>query len=150
MGWSRKRILQKTYGRCLGSNNILMCLTHNEGNSLIAERFRKTLKVKIYKKIPTYDDVFCPPYLNKLVDQCNNTYYYSIDKNPINSDYSALTEKTERNSKAPKFKINYRVKIPKHKIRVFVVKITLKIGQENYLLLILFWKLILGPKNLKI
>ena len=35
-------------------------------------------------------------------------------------------------------------------IRIFLVKATLKIGQEKYLLLILFWKLILGLKNLKI
>ena len=35
-------------------------------------------------------------------------------------------------------------------IRIFLVKVTLKIGQENYLLSILFWKLILGLMNLKI
>ena len=35
-------------------------------------------------------------------------------------------------------------------IRIFLVKATLKIGQEKYLLLILLWKLILGLKNLKI
>ena len=35
-------------------------------------------------------------------------------------------------------------------IRIFLVKATLKIGQEKYLLLIQFWKLILGLKNLKI
>ena len=42
------------------------------------------------------------PYLNKLVDQYNNTYD-SIDKKPINADYSALTEKIETNLKASKF-----------------------------------------------
>ena len=31
------------------------------------------------------------PYLNKLVDHYNNTYHHSIDKKPINADYSALT-----------------------------------------------------------
>ena len=35
-------------------------------------------------------------------------------------------------------------------IRIFLVKVTLKIGQENYLLSILFWKLIVGLMNLKI
>ena len=34
-------------------------------------------------------------YLNKLVDQYNNTYHHSINKKPINADYSALTEKFE-------------------------------------------------------
>ena len=31
-------------------NNILMYSTHNEGKSVIAEMFIKTLKAKIYKK----------------------------------------------------------------------------------------------------
>ena len=44
-------------------------------------------------------------YWNKLLDQCNNTYHHSIDKKPINGDYSALTEKIVTNPKAPKFKV---------------------------------------------
>ena len=34
----------------LDNNNILMYFIHNEGKSVIAERFIKTLKAKIYKK----------------------------------------------------------------------------------------------------
>ena len=34
----------------LDNNDILMCSTNNEGKSVIAERFIKTLKAKIYKK----------------------------------------------------------------------------------------------------
>ena len=41
-------------------------------------------------------------YLNKLVDQYNNT----VGKRPINDDYSALTVKNETNLKASKFKVN--------------------------------------------
>ena len=55
------------------------------------------------------------PYLNKLVDQCNNTCHHSINKKPINADFSALTEKIETNHKAPKFKVNDRVRITKYK-----------------------------------
>ena len=54
------------------------------------------------------------PYLNKLVDQYNNTYH-SIKKKAINADYSALTENIESNPKAPKFKVNDRVRITKYK-----------------------------------
>ena len=54
-------------------------------------------------------------YLNELVDQYNNTYHHSINKKPINADYSALTEKIEVNPKAPKFKVNDRVRISKYK-----------------------------------
>ena len=34
----------------LGDNDILMYLTHNEGKSVVVERFIRTLKDKIYKK----------------------------------------------------------------------------------------------------
>ena len=51
-------------------------------------------------------------YLNKLVDQYNNTYYF-IDEKLINANYSTLTEKVETNPKAPKFKVNDRAKTSK-------------------------------------
>ena len=41
--------------------------------------------------------------LNKLVDECNNTYHRSIGKKPIDTDYSALTEEIETNPETPKF-----------------------------------------------
>ena len=49
-------------------------------------------------------------YLNKLINQYDNTYQYSINLKSINTDYSALTEKVETNPKAPKFKVNDRVR----------------------------------------
>ena len=39
-------------------------------------------------------------YLNKLVDQCNNTYHHSTGKKPFSADYSELTEKIYTNPKA--------------------------------------------------
>ena len=72
-------------------------------------------------------------YLNKLVDQYNNTYQHSIDKKTINADYFALTEKIDTNSKATKF-----TKSELLSIKIFLVKVTLKFGQEKYSLLILF------------
>ena len=44
--------------------------------------------------------------LNKLVEQYNNTYHYSIKKNPVNVDYSALAEINKTNLKVPKFQVN--------------------------------------------
>ena len=49
------------------------------------------------------------PYLNKLVDQYNNTYHHSIDKRIANADYSALTKNIDTNPKAPKFEVNDRI-----------------------------------------
>ena len=55
------------------------------------------------------------PYLNKLVDQYNNTYHHSINKKPINAGYLALTEKIETNPKVPRFKVSDRIRIIKYK-----------------------------------
>ena len=59
------------------------------------------------------DSNFYLSYFNKLPDQYNNTYHHSINKKTINADYFTLTEKIETNPKAPKFKVNYRVRITK-------------------------------------
>ena len=91
-----------------------MYSTNNEGKSLIAERFIKTLTDKIYKSMTANDSKSHLPYLNKLVNQYNNTFHHSIYKKPINADYSALTEKIEMNLKASKFKVNGRVRITKY------------------------------------
>ena len=53
-------------------------------------------------------------YLNKSVDQYNNTYHHSIKKKPINADYSDLTGNIETNFKACKFKVNDRARITKY------------------------------------
>ena len=61
----------------LDNEDILMYPIHNKGKSVIAKRFMKVLKSKIYKKM-TNDNKFYLPYLNKLVDQCNYTYHHYI------------------------------------------------------------------------
>ena len=45
MGQSRKRIYNKLTKEWLGNNDVLIYSTHNEGKSVIAERFIKTFKV---------------------------------------------------------------------------------------------------------
>ena len=92
-----------------------MYSTHNEGKSVSTERFIKTLKTKICKKMTVNYSKSYLSYLNKLVDQYNNTYHHSINKKSINADYSIFTEKFETSHKAPKFEVNDRVRITKHK-----------------------------------
>ena len=41
----------------------------------------------------TANDRSCLDYLNKLVGTYNNAYNRSTGKNPVDTDYSALTEK---------------------------------------------------------
>ena len=53
--------------------------------------------------------------VNWILDKYNNIYHHSIDKKPINADYSSLTKKIETNQKASKLKVNNRVRITKYK-----------------------------------
>ena len=61
------------------------------------------------------DSKYYLSYLNKLVDQFDNTYHHSIGKKLANADCSDLTKKIETNPKAPNFKVNDRVRITKLK-----------------------------------
>ena len=68
-----------------------------------------------------------------------NAYHHSILKKPINVNYSALTEKIETNHIASKFKSVITERFIKESesellsIRIILVKVTLKIGREQYL-----------------
>ena len=53
----------------LDNNDILMYLTDNEGTSVIAESFIKTLKAKFYEKNDANDSKSYLRYLNKEADQ---------------------------------------------------------------------------------
>ena len=53
----------------------------------------KTLKPKMYQNMTAKDRKSDVSYLNKLVDQYNNTYHHSIIKNPINDDYFPSNKK---------------------------------------------------------
>ena len=98
-----RELYNKLMEEWLDKNDILMYSTPNEGKSVIAERFIKTLKSKIFKKMTANDSKYYVSYVNKLVDQHNITYHLSINKKPINADYSASDENIESNPKAPKF-----------------------------------------------
>ena len=76
------------------------------------------LKSKIYKKVAANDSKSYLSYLNKLVDEYNNTYDNSIDKKPVDADYSALTEEIETGHKVHKFKVGDTATITKYKKKI--------------------------------
>ena len=54
-----------------------MYSTHNEGKSVIAERFIRTLKNKIFKHMTAISKNIYFDVLNDIVDEYNNTYHES-------------------------------------------------------------------------
>ena len=56
-----------------------MYSTLNKSKSLMAERFIKTIKANIYKKMTATSSKSYIPYLNKYVEQYNKTYHHSVN-----------------------------------------------------------------------
>ena len=62
------------FKKWLQDNDIVMYSTNNEGKSVVAERFIRTLKSKIYKHMTSVLKNVYIDKLNDIVDEYNNTY----------------------------------------------------------------------------
>ena len=90
--------------------------THNEGKSVVAERFIRTLKNKIYKYTTDISKNVYFDVLNDIVDEYNNTYHKTIKMKPIDVKNDSFAEYHEQsNEKNPKFKVRCHVRISKNK-----------------------------------
>ena len=93
-----------------------MYSTHNEGKYVVAERFIRTLKNKIYKYMTSLSKNV---YINKLDDianEYNNAYHRTIKMKPIDvKDNTYINIDKEVNDKDPKFKVGDHVRISKYK-----------------------------------
>ena len=93
-----------------------MYSTHNEGKSVVAERFIRTLKGKIYKYMTSISKNLYTGKLDDIVDEYNNTYHTTIKMKPIDvKDNTYINTSKEINNKDPKFKVGNRVRISKYK-----------------------------------
>ena len=63
-------------------NDMEMYSTHNEGKSVVAERFIRTLKNKIYKYMISISKNVYIDKLDNIVNKFNNTYYSTIKIKP--------------------------------------------------------------------
>ena len=100
----------------LQDNDIVMYSTRNEGKSVVAERFIKTLKTKICKYITSISKNVYIDKLDDIVDEYNNTYHTTIKIKPIDlKDNTYINTKKEINNKDPKFKVGDRVRISKYR-----------------------------------
>ena len=93
-----------------------MYLIHNEGKSVVAERFIRTLKSTIYKHITSVSKNVYIDKLDDIVDNYNNTYHRTIKMKPADvKDNAHIGFKKEVNDKDPKFKVDDHVRISKYK-----------------------------------
>ena len=87
-----------------------MYSTFNEGKSVMAERFIRTLKTKIYKHMTAISKNVYYDALADIVNKYNNTVHRAIKMKPIDVTNDSFAEcNEESNKKDPKFKIGDRV-----------------------------------------
>ena len=89
---------------------------HNDGKSVVAERFIRTLKNKIYKYMTSVSKYVYIDTLDDIVNKYNNRYHSTIKTKPVDVKSNTYTNSSkEINNKDPKFKINHIAGISKHK-----------------------------------
>ena len=89
---------------------------HNEGKSVVAERFIRTLNNKIYKYMTAISRNVYIDKLDDIVNEYNNTYHRTIKMKPVDvKDNTYLDFEKEVNDKDPKFKDGDHVRISKYK-----------------------------------
>ena len=95
---------------------VVIYSTNNEGKSVVAEGFIRTLKSKIYKYMTSISKNVYIDKLDDIVYEYNNTYHTTIKMEPIDvKDNTYINIDKEINSKDPKFKVGDRVRISKYK-----------------------------------
>ena len=67
----------------LQNNGIEMYSTHNEGKSVVGERFIRTLKNKIYKYMNSISKNVYIDKLDDIVNKYNNTCHSTIKMKPV-------------------------------------------------------------------
>ena len=100
----------------LEKNDIEMYSTHNEGKSIVAEKFMRTTKNKIYKYMTSISKNVCIDKLDDIVHKYNNKKHRTIKMKPIDVKDNAYTDFGEEvNDNDPKFKIGDHVRKTKYK-----------------------------------
>ena len=79
---------------------------HNEWKSVVAERFIKTLKTKIYKYMASVSKNMYIDKLDDIVGEYNNTYHRTIKMKPVDvKDNTYVGFKREINDKILNLKL---------------------------------------------
>ena len=93
-----------------------MYSTFNEGKSVAAERFIRTLKNKLYKHMTALNKNVYYNVLDDIVNEYNNTKHSTIKMKPKDvGDDNNRVYIDEHNKKDSRFNVNDRVRISKFK-----------------------------------
>ena len=99
----------------LSDKNIIMYSTYNEGKSVVAERFIRILKNKLYKHMTATGKNVYYDVLDDIINKYNNTKHSTIKMKQIGAKNNKRVYIDEHNEKDSRFKIGDRVRISKFK-----------------------------------
>ena len=88
-----------SFKKWLKDNDIEMYSTNNEGKSVIAERFIRTLKNKIYKYMTSISKNVYIDKLDDIVNKYNNTYHRTTKMKPVDANPSIHIDFNKENNK---------------------------------------------------
>ena len=94
-----------------------MYSTYNEGKSVVAERFIRTLKNTLHKNMTATGKNVCYDVLDDVVNKYNNTKHSTIKMKPIDVGDNKRVYIDEHNKKSARFNVGDRVRISKFKNR---------------------------------
>ena len=103
------------FEKWLSGNDINMYSTYNEGKSVVAERFIRTLKNKLYKHMTATGKNVYYDVLDDVVNKYNNTKHSAIKMKPIDVKNNETVYIDEHNEKDSRFKVGDRVRISRYK-----------------------------------
>ena len=103
------------FEKWLSDNDINMYSTYNEGKSVVAERFIRTLKNKLYKHVTATGKNVYYDVLDDVVNKYNNTKHSTIKMKAIDVKNNKRVYIDEHNGKDSKFKVSDRVRISRYK-----------------------------------
>ena len=93
-----------------------MYSTYNKGKYVVAERFIRTLKSKIFKLMTAVSKNVYFDVLDDIVNKYNNTVHKTIKMKPIDVTSDTYAEYNEdSNKKDPKLKVGDHIRISKYK-----------------------------------
>ena len=110
-----REFYNRIFKKCLSDNDIIMYSTFNEGKSVVAERFIRTLKNKLYKHMTATGKNVYYDVLDDVVNEYNNTKHNTIKMKPKDVGDNKRVYIDEHNEKDSRFKVGDRVRISKFK-----------------------------------
>ena len=118
------------FKKWFSDNNIFMYSTYNEGKSVVAERFIRTLKNKLHKHMTATGTNVYYDVLDDAVSEYN-TNHSTTNMKPIDVKNNKRVYIDEHNKKDSRFKVGDRVRISKFK-NIFAKGYTPNWGKEIF------------------